>query len=46
MTFDGISPPVFLKPTGEMFDPAPEPLWDELFGRFFWDAEPETVDTS
>jgi hypothetical protein len=46
MTFDGISPPVFLRPTGEVFDPAPEPLWDEIIGRFFWDAEPETADTS
>ncbi|HEU4488102.1 MAG TPA: DUF222 domain-containing protein, partial [Actinomycetota bacterium] len=33
MTFDGTGPPLFFRPTGEVFEPAPEPLWDELFGR-------------
>jgi hypothetical protein len=46
MTFDGTGRPLFFRPTGEVFEPAPEPLRDELFGRFFRDAEPETLDTS
>jgi hypothetical protein len=46
MKFDGAWPPLFFRPTGEIFDPAPEPLRDELFGRFFWDVEVETAYTS
>lgn len=46
MSFDGSNPPSFLNPSGELFEPAPQPLCDELFERFFWDVEPETADTS
>jgi hypothetical protein len=46
MKLNKAEPPVFYRPNGLVFEPAPEPLCDEIFSRFLWDVEPEPADTS
>jgi hypothetical protein len=29
-----------------VFEPAPEPLCDDIFSRFLWDMAPEVADSS
>ncbi|CAN5544709.1 hypothetical protein BH20ACT21_BH20ACT21_05460 [soil metagenome] len=37
---------MFYRPNGLVFEPAPEPLCDDIFSRFLWDVEPKAPDTS
>ena len=46
MNIGKADPPVFHRPNGLAFEPAPQPLCDEIFSRFLWDVEPEAADTS